>query len=246
LSPEILHDLSRAVPVPQAGPTARPLDVLAAGDCPRIFHLRIDDDWHQLVLYNTATAGDGWPSIDMSLLPFTEGRKDFPGKVAAVTPAPGTVAVDLGAVPADGGPGLDRSRRYYVYDFWNDRLVGVFGGGERLEQALRPAEARMLAIHAVQPHPQFLSTNRHVLQGYVDLVRRPTWDAQTRTLGGVARVVGGETYQVVIAANDCRVEAATADGARATVRPLDSAQGLLELRLDTEANRDVAWSLAFN
>ena len=51
----------------------------------------------------------------------------------------------------------------YVYDFWNESFVGVFPGNARLEQNLRPGEARMLSVHEVEPRPQFLSTSRHVM-----------------------------------------------------------------------------------
>jgi hypothetical protein len=243
---EQLYDLSRVIPLHAAPESARPLDLFTGdGRCPRVYDFRVDDSWHQLTFYNTAVEKGEWPTIDVDLEPFTEGRRDFPPKVRALRPAAGRVSVELGAPPAEGGTGLDPARRYYVYDFWNDRLVGVFKGSDRLEQQLRPAEARMMSVHAVEPNPQFLSTNRHVMQGYVDLVGRPAWDGAARTLSGASHMVGGETYKVVIAANGHRVRGCSAAGASAQVRTLDEAAGLLDLSLDAEDSGVVGWRVSF-
>jgi hypothetical protein len=245
MTPEQLYDLSRVIPLHAAPRSARPLDLFSSGPYPRVYDFRVDDGWHQLTFYNTAVEKGEWPTIDVDLEPFTEGRRDFAGKVRAMKPVAGSVAVELGAPPAEGGLGLDPAARYYVYDFWNDRLVGVFKGGDRLEQELRPAEARMMSVHAIEPNPQFLSTSRHVMQGYVDFARRPAWDAAARTLSGVSRVVGGERYKVVIAANGHRAGACAAGNARCRVRTIAGEHALVELLLDAEQNGEVAWSVTF-
>jgi hypothetical protein len=245
MTPEQLHDLSRVIPFHSTPQSARPLDLFSGSPYPRVYDFRVDDSWHQLTFYNTAIEQGEWPTTDVDLEPFTEGRKDFPGKVRALKPAAGTVAVELGASPAEGGLGLDHAARYYVFDFWNERLVGSYKGSDRLEQQLRPAEARMMSVHVVEAVPQFLSTNRHVMQGYVDFARRPAWDPAARSLAGVSRVVGGETYKVVIAANGHGVRGCSAAGAAAEIRTLDEANGLLELSLDSAQNAQVAWNVAF-
>jgi hypothetical protein len=247
MTPEQLFDLSRVIPLHATPQSARPLDLFNGGNpYPRVYDFRVDDRWHQLTLYNTAVESGEWPSIDVSLEVFTEGRRDYRGKVRKLKPVASTVSVELGAPPAEGGLGLDRDVRYYVYDFWNEKLVGVFKGSDRLDQQLRPSEARMMSVHAVEPNPQFLSTNRHVMQGYVDLTRRPAWDAARGGLAGTSKVVGGETYKVILAANGYRVQGAEAAGAQAKVRVVDETNGLLELSLDTEASREVAWTVTFD
>jgi hypothetical protein len=245
MTPEQLFDLSRVIPLHAAPQSARPVDLFSGSPDPRVYEFRVDDRWRQLTFFNTAIEAGAWPSIDVSLEPFTEGRRDFPGKVRKLKPAASAVSVDLGAPAAEGGLGLDRNARYYVYDFWNDKLVGLFKGDDRLEQQLRPSEARMMSVHAVEPNPQFLSTNRHVMQGYVDLTRRPAWDVARGELAGASKVVGGETYKVILAANGHRAEGAAAAGAQAKVRVVDEAHGLLELSLDAETSREVAWTVTF-
>ncbi len=244
MTPDQLHDLSRVIPFHSTPRSARPVDLFTGGaPYPRVYDFKVDDSWHQLTFFNTAIEKGEWPSVDVDLEPFTEGRRDFPGKVKALKPVGARISVDLGAPPAEGGLGLTRNARYYVYDFWNDRLVGIFKGSDKLAQELRPSEARMLSIHAVEPDPQFLSTNRHVMQGYVDLTGRPRWDAKTATLSGVAKVIGGETFRIVIATNGRQPKDCRAIGATAQVRVVDESAGLLELSLDARETGDISWSV---
>ncbi|GDY13528.1 hypothetical protein LBMAG53_24060 [Planctomycetota bacterium] len=244
LDAELLHDLSRVVPLPALGRTARPLDLFAGGDCPQIFDLRIEDGWHQLTLYNTAVAAGSWPPVDLPLEPFTEGRRDFPGKVAGLIPVAATLAVELGAPAWAGGLGLDPAQRYYVYDFWNDRLAGIVGGGDRLAQDLRPAEARMLAIHQVEDRPQWIATDRHIHQGLVDLVRRPVWDPARRILAGTSRLVAGETTRVILATNGLSCTGATAAAGAAAI--VSRGEGLLDLHLCSATGSEVPWEVGFS
>jgi hypothetical protein len=238
MTPEMLYDLSRIIPFHSAPQSARPLD-LFENRWPQVYDFRVDDSWHQLTFYNTAVAKGDWPSIDVDLAPFTEGRKDFPGKVKARQPVAGKVGVDLSAL------GLDPAARYYVYDFWNNRLVGVFRGNDRLEQELRPAEARMMSVHRVEKHPQFLSTDRHVMQGYVDFAQTPAWNAKRRALTGVSKVIGGEPYTITLAGNGQRAVRCSAGGAAARVEPA-AVEGLWKLMLDAGENCDVKWSVEFD
>jgi hypothetical protein len=87
------------------------------------------------------------------------------------TGEPAAFRIDFSGNTAAGALGLDGARSYYVYDFWNDRFAGKTDGRDKLEQMVDPGEARMLSVHAVQDHPQWISTNRHIMQGYVDLLR---------------------------------------------------------------------------
>lgn len=157
--------------------------------------------------------------------------------------------------------GLDGQRRWWVYDFWNDRLVGQLDGGERLSQELRPGEARVMAVRAARPEPQVLSTNRHLLQGVVDL-RGTHWEAGRQELRGTALVVGGETYKLVLATNGLTAVSATVDDslerslshsarptgagpASAQLRPVGGHPELVALELTRPDNGPVAWRVMF-
>jgi len=210
MSPEELHDLSRTFPYPTAPKSARPIDAFVTDGWPRVYDLEITPEWHQVTLYNTTE-----PTVPL------------------------TLEVPLSGDRADGALGLDPGRSYYLYDFWNDVFVGEVPGTGKLTQQLRPGEARVLSVHAVEDHPQFLSTNRHIMQGYADMAAYPTWDGDSCELSGASRVVGGETYRVVIALNGYRVV-----GASAGCRIEASRDGKLAiLSIDRPGNGTVHWKV---
>lgn len=98
----------------------------------------------------------------------------------------------------------------------------------------------MMSVHEAVSHPQFLSTNRHIMQGYVDLASYPVWDPAAKTLSGKSRIVKGEPYEIVIAENGYRASAARADGAAGKIRRTEN--GLAVLSLCSGESRDAAWS----
>jgi hypothetical protein len=182
LTPEVLHDLERTFPYPTEPRSARPVDAFIHPGWPRVYDFAVTPDWHQVTLFNNT-------------LPTREE----------------TIAVALAGDPADGALGLDPRQEYYIYDFWNETFVGRFKGSGTLVQTLRPGEARMLSVRKAEPHPQVLSTNRHLMQGHLDL-SGVNWDGHR--LVGKAMVVGGEPFKIVVALNGSRPEnvAVSADG----------------------------------
>jgi hypothetical protein len=215
MTPETMYDLSRTFPYHSNPKSARPSDAFVRDGWPQTYDFAVNPGWHQVTFYNVN--------------PFREAA----------------LGMDLSGDTALGALGLDATKSYYVYDFWNDNLVGRLKGDSRLEQTLRAAEARMMSVHEAASHPQFLSTNRHIMQGYVDMVKCE-WNAKKNSLEGVSKVVGGEPYKVVIAANGWRHKEDSAQGgAKSAIRVLDEANGLLELSLEQEKNADVEWMVGF-
>ncbi len=90
---------------------------------------------------------------------------------------------------ASGALGLDPGEAYHLYDFWNNRYAGLVNGDHSVQQILEPGEARMLSIHAKAPRPQWISTSRHLMQGYVDLAKKPLWHSSALKLQAVSEVV---------------------------------------------------------
>ncbi len=191
IPPEAISDLARTFPYPTEPRSARPVDAFTHQGWPRVYDFAVTPDWHQVTLFNNTR----------------------PTRAE-------TIAVPLAGDPADGALGLDPHQEYYAYDFWNDRFVGKLKGTDTLQQTLRPGEARMLSIRKVERHPQVLSTNRHIMQGYLDLLG-VTW--RNHRLVGKAKVVAGEPYKIIIALNGRQPEdlKPSADG-RLTVLPLES------------------------
>ena len=177
-------------------------------------------------------------------------------------PVSTTIGVNLAGNTAFGALGLELDKKYYVYDFWNNSFVGKLEGNQRLEQTLRPGEARMMSVHEVENNPQLISTDRHIMQGYIDLLG-VKWDGTTKTLSGVSNVVGTEPYHAIIATNGFNVSNATIDNSieqsvlksnfgtknpvtsKCGVRQLPGNNGLVELTLERSNNGPVVWNVVF-
>lgn len=84
--------------------------------------------------------------------------------------------------------GLSAEADYAVYEFWTHAYQGVRKG--RFETAVPAHGVRLLAVHRAQPHPQFLSSDRHVTQGAVELTAL-AWDAGNKMLSGTVKAVKG-------------------------------------------------------
>ena len=82
--------------------------------------------------------------------------------------------------------GLDPEADYAVYEFWTGRSHGVRSG--RFDLAVPGHGTRLLAVHRATPHPQFLSSDRHLTQGGVEL-KALAWDAASKTLAGTVSAV---------------------------------------------------------
>lgn len=216
LSPEVVHDLSRTLPYHSEPRSARPIDAFTGVAHPRVYDFDVTPEWHQVTLFN--------PSRDQ--------EESF--------------EVPLSGDRTHGALGLDPQDCYHIYDFWNDKYVGCFDGDATLVQQLRAGETRMLSVHTRQDNPQFISTNRHIMQGYVDMAQYPVWDAEAKELRGVSRVVGGDTYQVIIALNGARPLTIISEVAEATLKIIDEVSGLACLSLNCTDNTDAAWCIQFD
>ena len=220
LSPEQLYIMSRTFPYPELPKSSRPVDAFTNGfTVPRIFDYEVNPDWHQLTLYN--------PNLDS-----TDNDANI-------------MTLELGASLNEGGLGIDPEKEYFLYDFWNDKFIGRYYGSDLLIQELRLGETRMISIHAVEKNPQFISTNRHIMQGLVDMVGLPVWNENKKVLTGKSKVIGGEEYKVVIALNGYKSVKCSAQNARATIKMIDGENDLAVLSVQTDQNSDVEWNISF-
>ncbi|MEO2008822.1 MAG: sialate O-acetylesterase [Pirellulaceae bacterium] len=139
--------------------------------------------------------------------------------------------------------GLDPDGHYHAYEFWSDTYLGEFSGTTRLERELEPNHCAMISVRKVEVHPQVLSTNRHVLQGWVEL-KGVNWDPKSRTFSGTAKVIGGEPFQLVVANNGAKPLQLKADNAEAKLAAHPVA-GLSRLTFSASANTEVKWQLKY-
>lgn len=219
LSKEQLHDLSRTFPYHTTVKSARPIDAFDPKvKFPRVYDFEVNPSWHQLTFYNY--------NLD------------------STTAEKNKIAVWLSKSLNEGGLALDAGRQYYVYDFWNNHFVGLINGNDKLEQQLRVGETRMMSVHAKEDHPQFISTNRHIMQGYIDL-KDVTWNTKTKTLSGVSTVVENDPYTIVIATNGFIAKKVKVNAGRVVIKNINEGNGLISLTIDCGQNKDIQWSVSF-
>jgi hypothetical protein len=78
---------------------------------------------------------------------------------------------------------LDPAKTYLAFDFWRERFHGEVTREIRVK--VPPSSVTLLALHEKRGQPQVLSTDRHVLQGAVEL-EQVAWNAETRILQGTS------------------------------------------------------------
>lgn len=137
--------------------------------------------------------------------------------------------------------GLDPKAHYHAYEFWSDTYLGKLPGTSRISRELEPDHCAMISVRKAVNHPQVISTNRHVLQGWMEL-KDVSWDAKSRTLSGTASVIGGEPFQIVVANNGAKAVKLNARGAEAKLSA-HRVEGLSRLILSADKNTEVKWTL---
>ena len=129
------------------------------------------------------------------------------------------------------------------FDFWANRFVPPM---REINVTLPPASCRVLALRAVAPHPQLVSTSRHVTQGIVD-VRNERWDPQTGTLSGTSRVVANDPYELRIVVPTGKSSwqwtgVILPEGATAEVKRFGPT---LRIRFTARADGEIPWAVKF-
>jgi hypothetical protein len=86
--------------------------------------------------------------------------------------------------------GLSPGSRCVVFDFWNQKLFGVFKDQMKVE--IGSHDTRVFLVHSVINRPQLVGTSRHITGAYsiLDLA----WDSRARRLGGSSLTMPGQDY----------------------------------------------------
>jgi hypothetical protein len=90
---------------------------------------------------------------------------------------------------------LDNSRTYIAYDFWNNRFLGDLKNEMRVK--ISSASVLLLSVHEKPEIPKIISTDRHILQGAVEL-EDANWDNDKKIFSGVSTGVPYSSYNVYI------------------------------------------------
>ncbi|MDR2849220.1 MAG: alpha-galactosidase [Verrucomicrobiota bacterium] len=139
--------------------------------------------------------------------------------------------------------GLDEAAEYALHEFWTDTDQGVRKG--RFDMQVPGHGVRLLAVHRAQAVPQFISSDRHLTQGAVELTRLG-WNAQNAALEGAVKVVGG--YPLTLRFRVPRGFAfggAQADGDASCAAVSESA-GRVAITLTGPRSQEVPFTLRFS
>ncbi|KAA9035637.1 hypothetical protein FW778_20640 [Ginsengibacter hankyongi] len=182
---------------------------------PMVYDFEVNDKWHQVTFFN----------------PDQEKEKK--------------IGIYISGDRFNGSLALNKHKSYYVYDFWNDNFTGKLKGSAKLEQVLRPGEARMMSVREVLEVPQVLSTNRHIMQGYLDMIKTK-WNPVTKTLNGISKIVSNDPYVISIASNGYKSLYCFCndDGTRLTL--FNESNGLVKLKIECPGNKEIEWAAVFD
>jgi hypothetical protein len=86
--------------------------------------------------------------------------------------------------------GLPSAASYVAFDFWNQKLLGVFE--DRMQVEIEPHDTRVLLIHPLADHPQLVGLSRHISGAYSIL--NSAWDSRDKVWRGSSQTVPGDTY----------------------------------------------------
>lgn len=150
--------------------------------------------------------------------------------------APKTVGADIAEL------GLDAGLDYAAYEFWTRKNLGVLRG--RLEMPVPGRGVRLVALHKAEGRPQFMSSDRHVTQGAVEL-KALEWKAAADELDATLQVIGGfpMTARFRIPKGFSFADCATPEGVTAEARMEEPE--MLAVTLSSPVTRDVPLALHF-
>jgi hypothetical protein len=213
-TPEIVHDFTRIYPAYREPYTARPLDAFTGIKDPQVYDLELTKEWHQVALFNTQK------------------------KTATLTVPLSGDRVSSGSI------GLNPEASYYVYDFWGDRFMGKLPGTGAITQKLEPSHCLMVSVRKVQPQPQLLSTDRHFLQGWVEL-SNVAWHQASLQLEGQADLVGGEPLKIILANNGYRAKQVSVNKGTARLAPTAATDDTTAVILESDQKASLTWTVTY-
>jgi len=104
--------------------------------------------------------------------------------------------------------GEDPDRRFVAWEFWTETYFGDKKGS--LSAAVPPRGVRLFALQPLAGHPQFLTSDRHLTQGAVELLGQK-WDG-SRLVAKIAAVGGFPQVVRFAVPKGWELKSATADG----------------------------------
>jgi hypothetical protein len=197
---------------------ARPLDLFSA-DAPETLDLKIEEpfgNWHVAGIFNWGGSA-------------AEGSEDKDAAREIYTPF-----VKLGLPP---------NSEFHVYDFWNDKYLGLLKLGFTVK--LPPRSVSVVSIREPLDHPQFLATNRHITQGATD-IQSIEWEPEMKTLKGAQHAVAGFSYHLAFHVPEGWKYASVLLSSGHPSTSISDDGRILNLFFIPDINNDLTWELKFS
>ncbi len=78
---------------------------------------------------------------------------------------------------------LKQNKLYLAFNFWKQQFLGEITN--EIKVTIQPGSVTLIALHEKLDRPQFISTDRHVLQGAVE-IENINWNDNTKVLSGIS------------------------------------------------------------
>jgi len=137
--------------------------------------------------------------------------------------------------------GLDPNKEYYVFDFWEKKLLGSFSGSFPAGRIDPSFNCQVLILRERLARPQVLATNRHITGGGVDLLD-VAW--KDNRLAGRSRLVAGDPYEITVTVPEGFVlKSFSSKDARASTP--DVRGRVAKLTCSVEKSGEAEWEILF-
>jgi hypothetical protein len=139
--------------------------------------------------------------------------------------------------------GLSPGSTCVAFDFWNQRLLGVFR--DRISADIEGHDTRVILLHTLLNHPQLIGNSRHISGSYS--IRDLVWDNSKHVLKGACENVPGRQYALFVYVPETavlsRAYARTQTGEAIAAR-CEQTGNLLTVRFEG-ASELVLWQMEF-
>jgi hypothetical protein len=137
--------------------------------------------------------------------------------------------------------GLDPHNDYAVFEFWEEKLLGISKAG--VELTLPPESSRIISIRKLSGVPQLIGTDMHLLQGYHE-VKGITWDGKKGVLSGNYRRMTGIAGKAFLYVPEGYAPSFEFPLSPASAR-LTHVEGKLWMQEVQFTDNELAWSIPF-
>ncbi len=102
----------------------------------------------------------------------------------------------------------------------------------------------MISVRECCDHPQVLSTDRHLMQGCLDL-SDVVWNREQLILSGTSKLIAHDPYRVSLALNGFQQQELTCNQDDVEAKLLTRDDGLFDFTLLSPENATVKWNVHF-